>query len=260
MIIAMTFSILFWNIWLDNQINGKEKSGKLLRELKHLLETHNPDFIGLNEVLHGKDSNSSFILDFLKEECGYKYGFFALASQFDDNWLIGTGFCSKTKPITIKNVAISKDTPAERRGYTGYELKAIVAEMNLDKDEIVNIIVAHPMHLRPYTLKDHYKGTKTLEKLVRNELSRNTILGGDFNEPGFMPKAFKKNMKDVMNMKTGTKRNATWRFNAHPNSLIRANLDQLYWTKNSNFELISFEVLESNVSDHRPILARFSSE
>lgn len=123
----------------------------------------------------------------------------------------------------------------------------------------INIIVAHLMHLRPYTLKDHYQGAKKLENIVRSEkFSKNTILGGDFNEPGFMPKALKNNVKDVMHMRTGSKQNATWRYNAKPKTLIRANLDQLYWSKDSDFSLESFEVINTNVSDHRPIFATFS--
>ena len=45
MISDMTFSILFWNIWLDNQINGEENSKKLLVELKRLIERYKPDSI-----------------------------------------------------------------------------------------------------------------------------------------------------------------------------------------------------------------------
>jgi endonuclease/exonuclease/phosphatase family metal-dependent hydrolase len=254
----MTFSILYWNIWLDNQIKGEDNSKKLLSELKQLLDRYSPEFIGLNEVLQGSKLSNPFILDYLKNECDYEFGYFAPASRFDDDWFIGAGFCSKVKPNSIKEVAISKDTPAERRGYKGFELKAITAQVALN-DTYINIIVAHPLHLRPYTLRDHYQGTKTLENLVRSEeFSKNTILGGDFNEPGFMPKAFKNNVKDIMHMRTGSMQNPTWRHNAKPNTLIRANLDQLYWSKDSDFSLESFEVIETNISDHRPILATFS--
>ena len=257
MIIDMTFSILFWNIWVDNQIKGERDSKTLLTELKRILNDYKPDFIGLNEVLKGVDTDNPFIFDYLKSECGYEFSYFAPASQFDDDWFIGAGFCSKVKPKSIYDIAISKDTPAERRGYKGFELKAATAQMKLNAINI-NIIVAHPMHLRPYTLKDHYEGTKTLENLIRSrEFSRNTILAGDFNEPGFMPRAFKNNVKDIMNMRTGSKRNTTWRLNAKPKTIVRANLDQLYWTKDSDFNVKSFEIIKTNVSDHRPIFATF---
>jgi endonuclease/exonuclease/phosphatase (EEP) superfamily protein YafD len=124
---------------------------------------------------------------------------------------------------------------------------------------MINIIVAHPLHLRPYTLKDHYQGTKTLENLVRSkEFSKNTIIVGDFNEPSFMPRAFKNNVQDIMYMQTGSKLNTTWRHNAKPKTFVRANLDQLYWTKDSVFDLDGFEIIDTNVSDHRPIFATFS--
>lgn len=128
----MTFSILFWNIWLHNQIKGSKNSEKLLVKLERLLNLYQPDFIGLNEVLKGRKANSPFIFDYLKNECGYNFNYFAPASLLDNDWFIGVGFCSKVKPKIIKDIAISKDTPAERRGYKGFELKAITAQLLLN--------------------------------------------------------------------------------------------------------------------------------
>ncbi len=262
----MTFSVLFWNIWLDNQIHGEKNSKKLLLELRRLIDHYQPDIIGLNEVLQASQATSPFVLDYLKSECGYTFNHFAPASWFrqcydgrlDTDWLIGAGLCSKIQPITIKSVAISNDTPAERRGQKGCEVKAITATIKVGGKN-THIIVAHPLYLRPYTLKDHYQGTKSLENLVRShEFSKNTILGGDFNEPSFMPQAFKKRVKHTMHMRTGSAWDTTWRHNASPTTVIRANLDQLYWTKKSDFSLQNFEVIATDISDHRPLFATFA--
>lgn len=256
--LLMTFSVLFWNIWLDNQIKGSANANKLYDGFKYIFETYNPDFLGLNEVMQARDSQSPFIIDFLEREYGFRHNLFAPASPFSDSWLIGDALCSRIKPIVIEAVPISRDSPAERRGFPDCKTKAITAKIELEEGVSFNIVVAHPMHLRPYTLKDHYEATNTLNNLMRtNEFSRNTILGGDFNEPGFMPGAFRFKTNDIMNFRTGTFSNPTWRNNANDSTLIRANLDQLYWTKQSDFKLIDFKLLNTQASDHRPILATF---
>jgi endonuclease/exonuclease/phosphatase (EEP) superfamily protein YafD len=254
----MTFTILFWNIWLDNQIKGFDKSGPLLGELKRLSDEYKPNFMGLNEVLQATNSDKPFVSDFLKDVCGYAHSHYAPASPFTSDWLIGSALYSRHKFAIAESVPISNDTPAKRRGYAGCKLKVATARIHLGHKRSLNIIVAHPMHLRVHTLKDHYEGTANLEKLIRSEkYAQNTILGGDFNEPGFMPRAFKNRVHDVMNFKTGSKLWPTWRHNAYTLTPVRANLDQLYWSKNSQFQLTEFKVLDSNISDHRPLLATF---
>lgn len=39
---------------------------------------------------------------------------------------------------------------------------------------------------------------------------------------------------------------------------MRANLNQLFWSKDSEFTLENFEVVDSSASDHRPLFAKFS--
>jgi len=235
----MTFSVLFWNVWLDNQINGAAGATRLLNEIKRIVNTHKPDIIGLNEVLQSKLQSSPFILDLLEQQ-GYTYNDYAPASPLNENWMIGTALCSRHKLSTVNDVVISKDTPAEKRGYPNCGLKAITTTVTMPGDHSLNIIVAHPMHLRKHTLKDHYEGTANLERLIRSkEFSKNTILGGDFNEPGFMPKAFKSTVSDIMEFRTGSTTKPTWHHNAH------------------RFTLKEFEVLNTRVSDHRPIFATF---
>lgn len=254
----MTFTLLIWNIWLKNQLGGKENPGKLLDELGRIVTEYQPDFIGLNEVLKDTEANSPFVFDYLKDEHGYEFNHFAAASPWNGDFLIGVGFCSKTKPVAIENITINKDTPATKRGYKGCTVKAIRANVEVGEKEL-SIITAHPLVLRPDSIRDHYGGTKTLENLVRKEApTKNIILGGDFNEPGFMPSAFKHKIADVMHMRTGAAWDTTWRLNGIEHVPIRANLDQLYWTKDSDLTLKKFEVLETNISDHRPMIAVFS--
>lgn len=253
----MTFSVLFWNIWLDNQIKGEAGSARLMKELEYLIEKYDPDVIGLTEVLQATHSDSPFVLDFLGRH-GYPHRHYASASPLDDDWNIGMAVCSRFTLENVDEVVIGKDSPAEQRGYSGHEHKCITATITLPEQHMLNTIIAHPHHLRPHTIRDHYEGTRNIEKLLRSsKFSENTVLVGDFNEPGFMPKAFKNKVADVMKFRTGSIAHPTWRHNGYRFTPIRANLDQLYWSRKSNFELTDFEVIDSPVSDHRPLFAKF---
>lgn len=253
----MILSILFWNIWLDNQTQTPERFDSLKQELSRLIDTYKPDVLCLNEVVTPKDVDVPPILAFLKEQ-GYTDSHYAIASPIDNQFMIGTAVCSKIPVQDFGEIAICQDTAAERRGYNGYEVKSVEATVNPTAKLPIHIIAAHPLHLRDYTIKAHYQATQTLENVIRNdEHHQNTILGGDFNEPGFMPNAFKRRVADSMHFRTGTKMRPTWRHNTYPLTPIRANLDQLYWSKDAAFELSHFEVIRTKVSDHLPLFASF---
>lgn len=260
----MTFSILFWNIWLYNQLDGKAGATHLLSELKRVVDLYKPDFIGLNEVLQHRQSDAPFVLTFLKQECGYIYNHYTPLSAYNDSWLDGLALCSRVKINKVQEVSLCKNSYAERRGYPGYELKALAGSIILPGQLNLQIIVTHAMPLVPLrmeAIKDHYEGTRKLNNLLRSgTYSKNTILAADMNEPGFVPRSFRAKVDDVMHFRTGPRANRTWRHNAHQRTPIRANLDQLYWSKGSDFDLQTFKVLKSNISDHRPCLAVFQQK
>jgi endonuclease/exonuclease/phosphatase (EEP) superfamily protein YafD len=105
---------------------------------------------------------------------------------------------------------------------------------------------------------DHFRHTKVLADFINSsEYSTCTIVGGDFNEPMFFPRSFKRLTRNQLHHKTGTKRNPTWRHNTWKKTPLRANLDRLFWTNDGTIEILHFSIIESHVSDHRPIYAEF---
>jgi endonuclease/exonuclease/phosphatase family metal-dependent hydrolase len=256
----MLFSILFWNIWFKNQIDGTNapRTARLLNELKRLTDKYNPDCFGLSEVLQAQQEQSPFVSEYLKQQCGFTQNYYAPSAPLNDMWVTGTALCSKLNISKAETISLCNDSFAKRNGYPGFERKAIGVTLMLKPDKALNLIVTHPIHLTSYTLRDHFAGTEKLEQLVRSEkYSRNTILGGDLNELKYMPWSFRSHVKDIMHFRTGNILNTTWHHNGWRMALLRANLDQLYWTKESFFQLAKFEVLRTHVSDHKPILATF---
>lgn len=255
----MKLSVLFWNIWLENELQGSKHATTLLAELQRIVKTYQPDVIGLNEVLRGTHDETPFVIDYLKK-LGYKYTHYVTASPFTPDWYLGTAVCSKYPLVDTADIVLGLDRPAQRRGYPGHTVKAIATHLKLGKGKTVGFIVAHPINLKPYTLGDHYKHTRALSQLIRMPaFSGDTIMGGDFNEPALFPGHFKRRHRALLHYRSGTITNPTWRHRAWQLTPVRANLDHLYWTKQGTLCLDRFEVIETDVSDHRPLFAKFET-
>lgn len=256
----MKTSVLFWNIWLNNQIGGPKHSTALLDELTELIRQYQPDSIGLSEVLMHVDTKTPFVLDHLRT-LGYAYNHFASSSPLTEEWLIGTAICSKYKLTDKTDIILGNDIPAEHRAYRGWTHKSVAAQVEVSDDVSIGLVSAHLVHLRSYTLRSHYSEQKLLAQFIQDQsYAGGVIVGGDFNEPRWFPRSFKYLVRGSMHHKTGDLRNHTWHHNASPKTVVRANLDRLFWSKRSRsgLQLNEFRVLESAVSDHKPLYAVFA--
>jgi endonuclease/exonuclease/phosphatase family metal-dependent hydrolase len=252
----MTLKVLYWNIWLENQLRGIKRSDILLDELDKIISKYSPDCIGLNEVMKHSDHKIPLVNSFL-ESRGYLYNYFSHGSPFTNEWDIGSAICSRIPLKFVEEVELGKNATAEKKGHTNNPVKAIATKLDIEGINI-GIIVAHPINIKPSTFKDHFIHTRNLANFIKtSKYKNNTIIGGDFNEPMYFPRSFKRRTVKQLHHKTGTKRNPTWRHNTWRKTPLRANLDRLFWTKNNRLLLKDFEVIETNISDHRPIYASF---
>jgi endonuclease/exonuclease/phosphatase family metal-dependent hydrolase len=253
----MKLKILFWNIWLENQLKGIERSDNFITELTNIIKEYKPDCIGLNEVLKHSEHEIPLVNSLLKS-LGYNYHYFSHTSPFTNDWDIGSAICSKIPLKNIEEIELGRNATAEKKGHNNCPVKALAAKIITNDDLEIGIIVAHPINLKPSTIKDHFIHTRNLSNFVRNSsYMNNTVIGGDFNEPMYFPRSFKSRTAGHLHHITGTKRNPTWRHNTWRKTPLRANLDKLFWTKDGALELTEFKVIESHVSDHRPLFAEF---
>lgn len=253
----MKLKVLFWNIWLENQLDRPEKTDLLLAELRKLIISHDPDVIGLNEVLKHSSHEIPLINRWLIDN-GYVHNYFSHSSPISNKWDIGSAVCSKYSLVATQEIELGKNATAEKRGHGMHQVKAIATKIELPNSSLVGFIVAHPINLKPSTIFDHFTHTKTLSDfVVDSDYKHCTIIGGDFNEPMHFPKSFKSRTDRHFHHKTGSKRSPTWRHNTWTITPLRANLDRLFWSRDGSLELEHFEIIESHVSDHRPIFAKF---
>lgn len=253
----MILKILFWNIWLENQIGGPEKTDLLLAELQKIIKIYDPDVLGLNEVLKHFSHEIPLINSWLHSR-GYVHNYFSHSSPISKDWDIGSTICSKYPLVGTQEIELGKNATAKNRGHGEHPVKAIATKIKLTKSKQIGFIVAHPINLKPSTIIDHFKHTKKLSDFVLDsDYKQNTIIGGDFNEPLHFPKSFKSRTDKHFHHKTGSKRSPTWRHNTWNITPLRANLDRLFWSKDGSVKLMDFEIIESHISDHRPIFATF---
>jgi endonuclease/exonuclease/phosphatase family metal-dependent hydrolase len=161
-------------------------------------------------------------------------------AHLDDYWMSGVALCSRFKLHQKENIIISKNGYAIKRGYADLDKEVISAQATLPDGQDFTIIVAHPT--APIdSLKQHQVGMESLSQLAHSKsYAKNTILVGDMNEWRLIPRAFRGKVADVMRSRTGSVLHPTWRYNAHRFTPLRANLDYVYWSKDSGFSLKTF--------------------
>lgn len=257
-IVWMTFSIIYWNLWLSNQIHGKKNANHLFIALDELIEQYNPDCFGLNEVLRRRGSKTPFVVDYLKEK-GYKHVYFLASGPWTDEWDIGDALVSKHRIVSTDSVTLGDHFSIDGRDETGRQAQALLAEVALRNGVSVHVITAHLMHLRLHTLPTHFRHQKNLTgHIIDSPQNVRLVMGGDFNEFKLMPFSFARKNRKYLHARTGVFPNMTWHKNARKRALLRANPDKLFWSKNKLMQLTDFKVIPDYTSDHKPLYAKFS--
>ena len=237
-------------------MQGDARYGRLQSELKRLTDQHQPDFIAFTEAVRPSKAQLAPVIEYI-QKLGYPYSHCANMAQLDNYWMSGATLCSRFKLSQKKNIIISKNGFAARRGYPDLDKEVISAQVTLPEGQDLKIIVAHPSATID-SPKQHRIGMESLGQLAHSKTyAKNTILVGDMNEWRLIPRAFRHKVADVMYSRTGSILHPTWRYDAHRFAPLRLNLDYVYWSKQSDFALKDFKVLVSDVSDHRPLLATF---
>lgn len=251
----MYFTTMFWNVWYENQFDDR-RIDALSEALEDFIKEFNPDVIGLNEVVE-KAGTDKVPLDRILESLGYKYSHFAPTNKIKNGFVIGSSLYSKGKIFEPKSILLGKNSSSQHLR-KHFEVSAVSGNLKVNNKKI-HIVVAHPVNVKPSTLLDHYRHTKELRKLLQaKKLQLPTIIGGDMNEPRFFPYSLKRQLRTRFNHKSGSFRNPTWRFRGHRAATLRANLDRMFWSKHEELSLKSFHIIDTNISDHRPMIAKFA--
>lgn len=245
------FTTLFWNVWVESQ-STSAKLGRLKDRIDTIVQAHQPDAFGLNEVVADQAGNSPLLKHL--ESLGY-HTFFTPFSPEKGGHFSGSAFVSRIRPITVEYHELGPDKYGAIRGFPGHTIKLIRASVPVG-DKQVNIIVNYLAHLVPWNINAHITHHKAFRTVVRlPELQHTTIIGGDFNQFKFMPRMW--GAKSLYHRATGTFLHPTWRLiGKFP--IIQANYDNIFWTKCGKVILDEFKVLERWPSDHTPLVARFT--
>lgn len=229
---------------------------RLMRtRLDDIITSHNPDVLGLNEVMADPDGNSQLLKHL--EKLGY-HTFFAPFSPERNGQFSGSALASRIKPHAITTHELGPDKYGAIRGFPGHTVKLIHAKLP-HGGRHVNVIVNYLAHLVPWNIAAHLTHHRTFRKVMRApELQAGTIIGGDFNQFKFMPRMW--GAKSLYHRATGTFLKPTWRLLGGKIPILQANYDNIFWTKCGTLHLEDFKILDRHPSDHTPLLAKFTVE
>ncbi|HEY5805869.1 MAG TPA: endonuclease/exonuclease/phosphatase family protein [Candidatus Saccharimonadales bacterium] len=246
------FSAIFWNVWVESQLTGARL--KLLHDrFDRIIEEHQPDAFGLNEVIADADGSSPLLKRL--EAQGY-HTFFAPFSPENNGQFSGSALATRVKPAEVSHHELGPDKYGAIRGFPGHTVKLIQARLPHGKRH-VNIVVNYLAHLVPWNWLAHIGHHKSFRRIMRApELQTTTIIGGDFNQFKFMPRMW--GAKSLYHRATGTLLHPTWKLAAGKIPFIQANYDNIFWTKCNTIKLEDFKVLDRHPSDHAPLIARFT--
>ncbi len=251
----MAITVMFWNVWFENQIDDSRLT-TLEEALENFILEHRPDVVGLNEVVKFTDNNH-IPLHQKMSKLGYNHAHFAQTNRINDRFTIGSTLYSKTNLNDTDTIYLGRNATARKKGYSDFRVSAVVGSVKLSGKSF-QIISAHPINIKPSTLKNHYQHTRKLHDHTKVlDIVKPTIIGGDMNEPRLFPFSIRPKLKRNFNHRTGSFINPSWRYRGQTTTLLRANLDRLFWSKDHNLVQKSFIIVDTNVSDHRPIISTF---
>lgn len=252
----MNFSVIYWNVWLDNQIQGPKRLKTLVDALDAILDEYNPDCLGLNEVLQGRNERVPAVVRHLQKR-GYEHVYYLPSGPWTDDWNIGDAIVSKYPIVATQAISLGSHFTEHGRDTSGR--KAQAAEVEIIKDGVhVRVIAAHLMNLRLHKLPTHFRHQESLSRhiaLLPHDVP--VIGGGDFNEFKYMPWSFSQANRKYIQVKTGDRHEPTWFRKAQKGALLHANPDKVFWLRESGVQLTQFQVIPRFTSDHRPLYAQF---
>ena len=243
---------MFWNVWFDLQ-NGKRGDGEaIFVKLEKLIREYQPDVIGLNEIFRVNPTTESVAERVLKSH-GYNTYFDYLITAKDGS-LIGSVIASRLDIEEVMSLTFAEDSPASFNWYQSYRPTALRLRIR-QQEKSVQIIVPHFPVILPKDLFVHRRQRKAFNKLLEKIGTRNTIIGGDFNEYKSLFRLFGK--PEGFGVVAGSLLKPTWRLNAAKRTLVAAAVDYVLYDKKNDLKLKSSHIVDGRPSDHSPLIVKF---
>lgn len=245
----MTITLLQWNVWF------KEKPDNIVDYIKEV----NPDIVCLQELTQGlPEHNYLNIPRYITEKLEY-YSCFHPAHRWINEQkqeeTIGSGIFSRYPITTCKQVVIHQPPPFPTDVYTEQIRVYIESEIDFGNEKTLEVGTVHLSYTDKFQLMPHQqKETEKVIEIIR-EKKEKYILTGDLNAipPSYVVTEINKYLTHLgppLEEKTWTTKPIK-----HPNFQadgLNWRLDYVFGT--SDIKVISAKTLETQISDHLPIL------
>lgn len=235
----MKIKILHWNIWY------KEKVENVLK----VIESVDADVLLLQEVTDGCEYNDGLdVAKVIGEKTGMNYNF-ALAHKYDEHSQ-GNVIFSKFPIVSNSNFFIAEAN--EGGGYSDEARSCAVSKIDLGAKKL-NLATAHSSYYHKFADGEKLNEAKRLVDFFKGK--ENLVFSGDLNSiPG---SDFIGLIESELEHCGPDYKEATW--TTKPFSYGGFEEDKLIWRLDYVFasrdvKVISSEILETEYSDHLPIL------
>lgn len=221
----MLLKTLSWNIWC----------GKYQDDVISLLKKLNPDIIGLQEVLENE-------IEKISKRLGFEFAYTTNFVKKEEN-----------KTLNVGNAVLSKFRILDNKSYTlSKNLKRCALETKIKvNNKIIHALSIHPIH---HHLKPSNARLSQINNLIKILPKDPTVLMGDFNS---LPQSKEITKISKILKNTDNKFLPTWAAYKEGCHVCRPELkyklDYIFVSK--DIKVKSFEVIDSQASDHLPVMS-----
>jgi endonuclease/exonuclease/phosphatase family metal-dependent hydrolase len=232
----MTVKVLSWNIW----------HGKNLDQIIELIKREEPDIIALQEAIESDDRAN--IAHTIAQTLNYEAFFYPAftTDRHEPAYTIGNAVLSKFPLKSGRCIVLSSLAEYQKTSETEPRV-ACVSQIDIDGTsvDVVSVQLAHTDSRQP-TLIHHNQ----LDNLLNGLKTNQTIVAGDFNT--LPDSSIIKALNNVL-VNTDSSPQMPTKKDFKGNEVAEFRIDYIFTTPDIKTQ--SFKILESDASDHKPLLA-----
>ncbi len=239
----MKLKILQWNIWYQ------EKAENIIA----LIREANPDIVCLQELtINSRYNNYQDVPEMISKGIGFDYTF-SIAHQSGE-WLVqGNGIFSRYPIIQKKDFFVAEEKDWD--DYADEGRVCVVAELALEKAKTLLLATTHLSYTHRFI--ENVAKTQEVERLISffGQHTENFVFTGDLNlapdskSIKWIERYLKHSGPDYTKPTWTTK---PFSYNGFEEDKLRWRLDYVFAT--SDIVVLSSEIIQTNYSDHLPIL------
>lgn len=248
---------VWWNVWYD----ARDRQGgahAIAKRIAEIIMTHNVDWVCLQEVfVYDKYGEMGNLDTLVKKATGWE-GYFIPDRQYEyrpqkthEKYSYQQGLAIYSKwPIVRHSTHVLGTIPRAKEKGTSQKH---IFEVDLKTAKgIVTVANTHWTKMSIQFIKHRKEQMRNFKKHIAGRAPKYPyIIGGDFNT--FQEHPVIAQLSKMLDLRTGSLKNPTWRHYGKKRSLLFSNIDYIGVFKDGEMTLKTVRQLDRSPSDHTPM-------